>query len=182
MDLSLLQMVYTRISHDLSSSSGAIYNGTELLAEDVSMLTETTLLIQNSAKTLLTRLKFFRQTFGVSVFSTDDMTAEYLKTLTALITMNGCCVTALQRVICMVLGDVLMRGGHITVEDSKITATASVLRNVDVFLPMLTQGVKSEKPDESPARYAYFLAKEQNISLRVDLDGQTLTVYLDKAE
>ena len=152
MDLSLLQMVYTRISHDLSSSSGAIYNGTELLAEDVSMLTETTLLIQNSAKTLLTRLKFFRQTFGVSVFSTDDMTAEYLKTLTAPITMNGCCVTALQRVICMVLGDVLMRG------------------------------VKSEKPDESPALYAYFLAKEQNISLRVDLDGQTLTVYLDKAE
>ena len=45
-NLTLLQLVYTRISHDLSGCAGAIYNGAELLEEDLSFAEESSSLIK----------------------------------------------------------------------------------------------------------------------------------------
>ena len=46
MSVSLTNLVYTRISHDLSNAAGAVYNGTELLVEDPVGVQETAILLQ----------------------------------------------------------------------------------------------------------------------------------------
>ena len=64
--LELTQLITTRISHDLSGMLGAVYNGTELLLEDVSFAQESASLIQSSSENVIARMRFFRQTFGLN--------------------------------------------------------------------------------------------------------------------
>ena len=103
-NLILSQLVFTRISHDLSGAMGAVYNGTELLQDDPTFVEEATDLIHNSAKDLMARARFFRQTFGLPK-ETDDTTKEYLETFSLPFELKGVCVNNLQRCLIMCLTD-----------------------------------------------------------------------------
>ncbi len=180
MNVSLTNLVYTRISHDLSNAAGAVYNGTELLAEDIDGARETAVLLQNSAQVLMARLKFFRQAFGLPNAQGEDATPAYLSTLSTPVRLSGVCVDALTKVCAMVLGDCLIRGGVITVSDREITATGTTIRVAPELKDVLENGAEVTAPALAPALYAFYLGKEQHIRLLLQVDEEKNFISLKK--
>ena len=174
----LTNLLYTRISHDLSGSIGAIYNGTEMLVEDLSLSSDMFLVLQSSAQTLMNRLVFFRQTFGMPVTTADDTTAKYLKTLSVPVALSGCCVNALQRSLCMVLGDMLPKGGKIEVTENALTASGVVLKEIEGLKGILEKGEKTDKPDLAPALYAHCLAAQDGKSLAFSFGKKEIKIKI----
>jgi len=174
----LVNLLYTRISHDLSGSIGAIYNGTEMLMEDLSLSPDMSLVLQNSAQTLMNRLVFFRQTFGMPVSTADDTTAKYLKTLSVPVALSGCCVNALQRSLCIILGDMLPKGGKIEVTENSLIASGAVLKEIKGLKDILEKGAKTDKPEEAPALYAFYLAKQDEKSLSFSFGKKDIKIKI----
>lgn len=83
-DFELLEMLSAKFCHDLSGPIGAVNNGVEFLREKESpdMEERAIQLIEISAKEAVTRLQFFRQTYG-TVSPVGEANLDYLKTLTA---------------------------------------------------------------------------------------------------
>lgn len=177
----LTNLIYTRISHDLANTAGALYNGTEMLKEDPTFLADTTVLLQNSAEILMARLKFFRQTFGTSLPGSVDMTAAYLQTLSTPVKLTGCCTCAMERILCLLAGDLFIKGGALFVEENEIKGTAPFIKPDTRFKEILEKGILTEKPDEAPALYAYFLAKEAGLALSCDIQEHELSFKIKKA-
>ncbi len=165
-DLTFLNLVYTRISHDLSNLAGALYNGTELLAEDPLAVKETGSLLTQSATALMSRLQFFRQTFGTPFESAEDKTAFYLATLSVPIEWHDCCENALERAIVMTLADQLIRGGRIFKAEQTIWATGERLKENERLADRLAGDGTNAGADEAPALMAAYLA---------EADGKKLT-------
>ncbi len=164
-DLSLLQLIYTRISHDLSGTVGAIYNGTELLVEDTSFCQETSALIQTSAVDLMARLKFFRQTFGLQNKESPDTTADYLKTFSMPFSLTAPCENALQRAVMMMITDLFYKGAVITLQTDYIEATGQALKESPLLKDVLEKGTPTQTAAEAPALFAYYAAKEKGKKL-----------------
>lgn len=170
----LIQLLYTRISHDLAGPSGTVYNGAELLTETPSQSGEMVPFIMESANALISRLKFFRQAFGIPGAQAEDATAGYLETLSADIRMVGCCENQLQKVLVMVGANALIYGGKIEVLENKIKFTSD--RSV-IFSPILKdilEGREIEANEQTvPALYAVYIAREQGREISVDLDDKS---------
>lgn len=65
LDLDLVQLLCTRLTHDLAGPIGALSAGIELLdGDDPSLLAETVALLRHSAEAGAARLKFLRAAFG----------------------------------------------------------------------------------------------------------------------
>src|SRR3546814_5278082 len=66
-DLRILELVCSRLCHDLVGPVGAVNNGIELLEEfDPSMADDVLPLLRNSARQAWRRLDFFRLAFGAA--------------------------------------------------------------------------------------------------------------------
>ena len=157
-EVKLLNIIYTRISHDLSNLAGALYNGTELLTEDPLEVKETSALLMQSATALMYRLQFFRQTFGMPIESSEDKTAFYLSTLSVPIEWSGCCENALERAIVMTLADQLTRGGKIIKKEQTFYATGEKLKkNIDLT-ERLNGHIDNASAEEAPVLMAFYLA------------------------
>ena len=149
-NLLLSQLVYTRISHDLAGSVGAIYNGTELLVEDLSFAQESGNLIKDSAEMLMVRLRFFRQTFGLPK-DDEDTTADYLKTFSMPFSLNRACLDNLQRALVMVLTDYFYRGADFNLTENAIVAYGSAFKDVSCLTTLLQDGKGDETAANAPA-------------------------------
>ena len=180
MSVSLTNLVYTRISHDLSNAAGAVYNGTELLAEDPVGVQETAVLLQNSARVLMARLKFFRQAFGLPNIEADDATPDYLETLSTPVKLIGFCVDPLCKVCVMVLADCLISGGTVQIEDDKITATGPAIKVAPELRHVLEDGQSVTNPALAPALYAFRLAQKQHIRFLFQADEEKQVISLKK--
>ncbi len=167
--LTLTQLVFTRVSHDLSGITGAIYNGTELLQEDPSFIDEAGGLIQSSAADLMARMRFFRQTFGLPKES-EDTTAMYLKTFSMPFELNGICANNLQRTLVMALTDYFYRGAVFEISDKGITARGAVLKNIAPLKEILLNETGEQSALNAPAFYAHSLLKEKGSNLKIDCD------------
>ena len=177
-DLTLSQLVFTRISHDLSGAMGAVYNGTELLQDDPSFVTEATDLIQNSAKDLMARARFFRQTFGLPK-DTEDTTKEYLKTFSLHFELDGVCTNNLQRALIMALTDYFYKGAVFAVSDNKITATGNALKDCSVLDKLLQAGDGEIVAVNAPAFFAYHLAKQMQRPIKIKTDTTACKIEIN---
>ncbi len=180
MNIELTNLIYTRISHDLSNPAGALYNGVELLSENVSDLQEMTILLQNSATVLMARLKFFRQAFGLQNVTSEDATQDYLASLSSPVRLVGVCLDPLSKVCAMVLADCLIRGGTITVKENEITAYGDNIKSLPNLKEILEKGENVSVPALAPAYYAFYLAKRQNLKLSFSYDVQRNFISLKK--
>ena len=177
-NLLLSQLVYTRISHDLAGSVGAIYNGTELLVEDLSFAQESGNLIKDSAEMLMVRLRFFRQTFGLPK-DDEDTTADYLKTFSMPFSLNRACLDNLQRALVMVLTDYFYRGADFNLTENAIVAYGSAFKDVSCLTTLLQDGKGDETAANAPAFYAHCLAKQQHVRLSVSEHDNSIEIRLD---
>ncbi len=180
MNTYLTNLIYTRISHDLSNAAGAVYNGTELLAEDPQSVQETLLLLQNGAHILMDRIKFFRQTFGLPNVQSEDVTADYLSTLSMPIKLVGYCLDSLSKACVMTLADCLVKGGVITVKEDEIVAMGEALRVPEELQAIIENGKVAETPNNAPAMYAYTLAREKHIKLLLSCNEEKHLISLKR--
>ena len=171
-DLKLLQMVYTRISHDLAGASGAVYNGLELLEEDLECSADSCQLIKDSASTLMARLKFFRQTFGLPSALKEDTTLDYLKTFSMPFTLNGKCSHTWQQAACMIMTDLFYKGAQITVEPKRVSAKGVAHKDWTDTICILQTGQGDENANNAPAFYLNVLMPDVVVTMGAD----TLTI------
>ena len=174
----LLQLVYTRISHDLSGTVGAVYNGAELLAEDISFAAQSADLIKSSAENLMSRLRFFRQTFGLPK-DTPDTTLEYLKTFSMPFSVNKECDNNLQRSLIMCLTDYFYKGAKFTILTNQITANGTVLKDIQPLKNILLNAVGEKTAANAPAFYAYYLLQKDGGSLNITQSENSIQIKLD---
>ena len=165
-NLTLSQLIFTRISHDLSGALGAVYNGTELLKDDPTFVEEATDLIHNSAKDLMARTRFFRQTFGLPK-ETDDTTQEYLKTFSLLFELKGICTNNLQRSLIMTLTDYFYKGATFEIANNKLNVHGPALKDCTALSDLLQLGTGEQTAANAPAFFAYNLAKQSQKDIKM---------------
>ena len=165
-NLTLSQLILTRISHDLSGALGAVYNGTELLKDDPTFVEEATDLIHSSAKDLMARTRFFRQTFGLPK-ETEDTTKEYLKTFSLPFELNGNCTDNLQRSLIMTLTDYFYKGATFKIDNDKLTAQGQALKDCGALIDLLQSGNGQQTAANAPAFFAYHLSKQAQKNIKI---------------
>lgn len=196
--LYLLNLVCTRLCHDLVGPVGAVSNGVELL-EDCTpdFLAETAGLLENSAQVLTARLKFFRAAFGrrgesvTDSFFLQDLANSYILTagtrsmpVTLEWDERPFSITEGEGVILLLsvllAADTLVRGGTVFVsgaEGVSVRATGTDVR-LDQAVPELLSADaaidESITPKQAPAAYAGLVAEEEGVSLRVEKDEQAV--------
>ena len=174
--LLLTQLIYTRVSHDLSGAAGAVYNGTELLCEDLSFAAESANLIQSSADNLMKRLRFFRQTFGLQNKQDPDTTQEYLSTFSMPFSTNIPCTSNLQRALIMALTDLFYKGAKFDISDTYIKATGDAIKECPELPDILQNGKVIENANDAPAIFAYVVAESLNKKLVFTKDDKTIKI------
>jgi len=150
-DMRVLQLLCSRLCHDLVGPVGAVTNGVEMVEEfDASMADEAMRLIGESAGQAASRLQFFRYAYGRvgkpisgdelasllrGVFEGDSTTLEWPKGITSelLDGLRGKLVANMAAL----MADALPRGGRIVVEFSP---TGSQVR-------MRAEGPSASLPD-----------------------------------
>ena len=135
----LSELICTRLSHDIIGNVGAVANAVELLEEnDVEFLEDIRSILSLSSSVLTSRLKFFRNAFGLSnvnfgdISAVNDVIVNYLKTIgNANFPIEFAMRIQDQRfvkaaMLCtMIWADLLIRGGRIIIaqeEGNKLTA------------------------------------------------------------
>lgn len=166
--MSEFQLLYTRISHDLASISGAVYNGVELLSESPECLEDAMPVLTESAQDLIIRLRFFRQTFGLPAEKTEDVTALYLKTLSNPIELEGVCETQLQKMLALTLSGMMIRGGAIRVTKETLVGKTERFGDGMANLEDIFNGKTTALSEQNiPARIAFLCAQKENKHIRV---------------
>ena len=179
-NLELLQLVYTRISHDLAGMIGAVYNGAELLEEDLSFAQESANLIKGSAENLMARQRFFRQTFGLPKES-EDTTVDYLATFSMPFSMDKECVNNLQRSLIMCLTDYFYKGAQFQISENLIEAKGQALKDIQEFKNILLNADGEKTAANAPAFYTHYMAKKLNCHFDIKQSENTLQIRLDFA-
>ncbi|NQW01389.1 MAG: hypothetical protein HQ483_16930 [Rhodospirillales bacterium] len=80
-ELTLSQLICSRVCHDLVGAAGAVNAGVELLGEDPSDMAAPLELMATSAQQLTRRLAFFRFVFGSAGGPDSPFAADQIKTL-----------------------------------------------------------------------------------------------------
>lgn len=165
----LSEIITTRLSHDLIGNIGAVSNAVELLEEDDS-LDEVKPILQTSAFTLTSRLKFFRLAFGLSnaspqnISDVEETARNYLQTIgnrsTPIILDFQARTPALYKLILlsvMALGDVFIRGGKLSVlekADGLFILAESPAALAVQKLAVLQNSLKGKLSEDNPAQAA----------------------------
>lgn len=140
------ELICTRISHDIIGNIGAVANASELLEEgDLDFLDDIKSILKNSSFNLTSRMKFFRMAFGVDNNNLDNSeivkqtTENYLASLgnsdypiSLSFAINNSQHHKTSMVMVMIMADLLIRGGNISVDDNdeKIIAKISTTNRI----------------------------------------------------
>lgn len=195
-DITLSEILTTRLSHDLIGNIGAVANAVELLNEgDDDDKEDISNILNFSSNVLSRRLKFFRLCFGLSnaavktLEELEEIIAGYLLTLGNPNTPIGLTLTIdtpqiykLVMPAVMMMADVIIKGGKV-----KVCQTETALR-ITPESPAPLNGAKlanigkilsGEEPEENVSAYAplYYLLSYLNKSgVSVRLNGETLII------
>lgn len=146
MDLS--ECIMTRVSHDLAGISGALHNTAELMQMDPTFAPEAANLLKESTFFLIARLKFFRLLFGLpTALVTTAVAANYLKTLTAPITLKGEIDNLFYLGAVFVCAHALIRGGEISISNQTIMAAGQI--HLDETSRLFLDGKRPEPTAQS---------------------------------
>ena len=177
--ISNFQLLYTRISHDLAGVAGAVYNGSELIEESAENLQDAVPMLMQSAERLVTRLKFFRQMFGVPAEKIKDETDAYLKTLSAPFVLHGVCETQLQKILVFLLSSVMIYGGEIFVSKSEICGQSARTCSFPENFSLLLMGVSEQATEQTiPAWAASITAQKEGIVLNPEIIGDKIKIQI----
>lgn len=182
----LTELICTRISHDLIGNIGAVSNAVELLEDDEQCAQEIKPILETSARTLASRLKFFRMAFGLNnvcpktIDEIRKVAVDYLGTLggrtTKIAIELEIAVPDLYKIVLpaiMMLSDVFVRSGTISVMQNKDGMTFEAVSDAPLSLPKLAalskalEGVMSEEnPSQTaPALYLVQFLADKNVKL-----------------
>ena len=137
------ELICTRLSHDIVGNVGAVANAVELLEEgDMDFIDDIKSILNVSSKTLSALLKFFRMTFGLDNLNLGNVdivkktAQDYLLTLgnkdfPINLVFN---ITEYRNVknallLIMIMGDILIRGGNIIIEDNQNSLSVKIDKN-----------------------------------------------------
>lgn len=194
----IVELVCTRLSHDLIGNIGAVANAVELMEDDDS-LSDVRPILETSARTLTARLKFFRLAFGLSnaapanMADIEALAAHYLNTIgsrSAPISLQMEAQSpALYKMILlgvMALGDVFIRGGQIKVaekSDGLVMTAASPAPLSTLKLEALQNVLQGQIPTDNPAQTAPLIYLQQllhhagvTLALVFDTNSAQLTI------
>lgn len=195
-DITLSEILTTRLSHDLIGNIGAVANAVEMMNEGDEDDKEDIYNILNfSSKVLSRRLKFFRLCFGLSNASVktldelEKIMTDYLLTLGNPNTPIGLDLAIDTPKIykpvmpaVMMMADVIIKGGKINVKQTEnallITPISSAPLN-GAKLMNISKILNGEEPEENVSSFAplYYLLTYLNKSgVNLRLNGETLTI------
>lgn len=109
--MNLTPFIVTKMAHDIAGCAGAVLNTGELLALDAQSVSEVAPLLNESAQTLVVRLKFFRCIFGTKTQIPPDIAQKYVHTLSMPFQLKGTFETPLELGFVLAATDWLPRGG-----------------------------------------------------------------------
>lgn len=156
-EIALAALMCSRLCHDLISPVGAFNNGLEILADenDPDMRGQVLELLTHSAGQTAARLKFFRLAFGAGGGFGEEIAADDLSGVVTDYFAGGKIVVdwrpslmALPKGVAKIIlnlsllaGDVLPRGGGITIEASRAAAALEVKITAQGERLLLAEGV-----------------------------------------
>ena len=173
----IVELICTRISHDLIGNMGAISNAMELWEDDPSDVADLKPLLENSSQTLAARMKFFRLAFGLKnaapkeISELNGIVEAYLATLgnpkTPILFKSNVQNVSLYKIVMlcvMALADVFVRGGEIKAleEDEGLTFEATSDFDLSASkVENIQKAIEGTVPEDNPALMApivYLLA------------------------
>ncbi len=128
--MDLLPFLITKISHDISGCAGTVLNTSELLMLEQNVDTEILSLLNQGAKNLIARLKFFRCILGLKTEINNGIADNYLKTLSVPFTLEGTVQTPVDLAVVLLLSELLIRGGTIRLTPAGATATGPRIKDI----------------------------------------------------
>ncbi len=190
--MNIMELVCTRISHDLIGNIGALGNAVELLEDgDDDFMPEIKAMLSLSSAVLNGRLKFFRMAFGrtnANLENADTVSkicSDYIKTLNphypitlSLSPIDG--QSSLNRALMltvMVTADIIIKGGNITIKtDSKqiaaqVDSPAPLAQTKIDDIKNLLENGKFPPPESLPQYAPIFVLREMGASLKVDTNN-----------
>jgi len=169
----LVEIVSTRIAHDIGGNIGALGSALELIAGNNNELDEDTLKIITAATaTLKARQRFLRIAFGLNSKATDadelkSICNDYLKTLGNPATpielkINSISPDIAKLVFLSVMSaaDVCMRGGQISIDlnkDNMIINVKSDSKLIAGKIAVYRDIINGKKPEEYISQYIQFI-------------------------
>jgi histidine phosphotransferase ChpT len=198
--LKLMEMLSTRLCHDLTGPIGAINNGVEFLSdEEFDLQGDAFGLIASSAKEAITRLQFYRQAFGRAGAQGEACLSEKKSLVQKFLSSTRVELdwpdahtdssgvplnhreTKLMLNIILIATSVLVRGGVLQVRvgfadngDRLVSVEASGQRiKEDLNIPAILEGSSSIAltPENAIVFYARLLMEEVNASLQQVYDS-----------
>ncbi len=198
-NISLSELICTRISHDLIGNIGAVANAVELLEEgDMDFLPEIQSILKVSSGVLTARMKFFRMAFGLNNANLQDVDlvqktiCEYLKTIgnqnflidfeAANISQKYCRILMLA---VMALADTIIKGGKICAEEKNNKLFVNISEVSKVSAPKQTEllAILSGQEEEylaqhAPVLYLKYIIETSDLHLRIS-EGNVFGFVID---
>ncbi len=190
----IAELICTRISHDLIGNAGAISNALELMDDDPTDFADLRPILDQSAQTLLCRMKFFRLAFGLqnaAPKSKDEMLEILKKYIATLggpnlhITLN-CDIqnVSIYKILylgVMSLADVLIRSGTLSAKEDEDGLILKVSSEYDLSsgkLQNIKETLQGKIPEENPALMAPIFYLQ---SLLEEV-GVSIALYIEQRE
>ena len=193
------ELICTRISHDLSGGIGSVSNALELIEDDPMDIEDATAILKAGSQTLMARLKFFRQAFGLKNTAPGDikqmqkLADDYVKTYSQTQTPVQICWhiqnVSLYKIVflgIMILTDVFIKGGTIDVSENDEGLVLKAVSNFDLSqnkIENIKKTLESHIPEENPALiapvvYLQKLVDEVGIKVFVEHKDKEAVLYL----
>ncbi len=169
----LAEMILTKFCHDIAGVTGALQNGAELLLDsldDKDFLADAARALNDSAKVLSARLRFFRMAFGSSKDGFEGRAAEGL-IKEYLGTVNGVtfaidpfgeedfALARLKMILALIAAESFSRGGKVTILSDKVIADgAGVALKEPVRRALMGEDSSLSPEQQSEAAVGLFLA------------------------
>lgn len=155
--MNLTPFIITKMAHDIAGCAGAVLNTSELLTLDADSVTEVLPLLNESAQTLVVRLKFFRCLFGSATTIPPDIAQKYLQTLSMPFQLKGRFETPIELGFVLAATDFLPKGGVIERTKEGVNMKGTILK-VEPIVDAILHGVETEI---TPHTAVLFWLKEQ---------------------
>ena len=191
----LAEMILTKFCHDIAGVTGALQNGAELLLDsldDKDFLADAASALNNSAKVLSARLRFFRMAFGSGKDGFESRAAEglikeYLETINGVtfaiepFGIEDFALARLKMILALIAAESFSRKGKVSILADKVLAEGE---GVTLKEPV-RRGLMGEEsllaPDQSESAvgfFLYLLAKDSGYKITITQKPDSVTFSL----